>query len=281
MVVNGSLSKTAVNGGGRRQDAALRPLRRRPHGRHAAAPHGAVRVAARGDAGRRRDRRRDRARRLARAASRFYGDTSARSAAPTASPPGPTSSPPPRRMLGVLVFDTLPGLFIGIGVSLLLLLYRASRPYVATLGSPARRRSTSTSRATPTPSRPTASRSCASRAACTSPTPTRPHAAAAGRRGRARGDPRRRDDSLRRRHGRADARPARAGPQAARRAARDRARRRARSATCSTASPPTTALHAVYPSVRAAVDSASPTAGDARPPSRRRSMRLPEQRSFV
>lgn len=37
-------------------------------------------------------------------------------------------------MLGVLVFDTLPGLFIGIGVSLLLLLYRASRPRVAMLG---------------------------------------------------------------------------------------------------------------------------------------------------
>lgn len=30
-------------------------------------------------------------------------------------------------MLGVMVFDTLPGLFIGIGVSLLLLLYRSSR----------------------------------------------------------------------------------------------------------------------------------------------------------
>jgi sulfate permease, SulP family len=37
-------------------------------------------------------------------------------------------------LLGVTVFDTLPGLFIGIGVSLLLLIYRASRPYVATLG---------------------------------------------------------------------------------------------------------------------------------------------------
>lgn len=37
-------------------------------------------------------------------------------------------------MLGVLVFDTLPGLFIGIGISLLLLLYRASRPRIATLG---------------------------------------------------------------------------------------------------------------------------------------------------
>jgi sulfate permease, SulP family len=37
-------------------------------------------------------------------------------------------------LLGVLVFDTLPGLFIGIGSSLLLLLYRASRPHVAVLG---------------------------------------------------------------------------------------------------------------------------------------------------
>lgn len=37
-------------------------------------------------------------------------------------------------LLGVLVFDTLPGLFIGIVVSLLLLLYRASRPHVALLG---------------------------------------------------------------------------------------------------------------------------------------------------
>jgi sulfate permease, SulP family len=37
-------------------------------------------------------------------------------------------------LLGVLVFDTLPGLFIGIGASLLLLLYRTSRPHVARLG---------------------------------------------------------------------------------------------------------------------------------------------------
>ena len=37
-------------------------------------------------------------------------------------------------MFGVLIFDTLPGLFIGIGVSLLLLLYRASHPHVAELG---------------------------------------------------------------------------------------------------------------------------------------------------
>ncbi|MEV4228364.1 SulP family inorganic anion transporter [Streptomyces bobili] len=37
-------------------------------------------------------------------------------------------------MLGVLAFDTLPGLFIGIGVSLLLLLYRSSRPHISELG---------------------------------------------------------------------------------------------------------------------------------------------------
>ena len=36
-------------------------------------------------------------------------------------------------MLGVLVFDTLPGLVIGIAVSMLLLLYRTSRPNVARL----------------------------------------------------------------------------------------------------------------------------------------------------
>jgi len=37
-------------------------------------------------------------------------------------------------LLGVLIFDTLPGLFIGIGVSIALLLYRASRPNIAVLG---------------------------------------------------------------------------------------------------------------------------------------------------
>lgn len=37
-------------------------------------------------------------------------------------------------LVGVLLFDTLPGLFIGIGVSALLLVYRASRPNVAVLG---------------------------------------------------------------------------------------------------------------------------------------------------
>jgi MFS superfamily sulfate permease-like transporter len=37
-------------------------------------------------------------------------------------------------LAGVLIFDTLPGLFIGIAVSILLLLYRSSRPHVAELG---------------------------------------------------------------------------------------------------------------------------------------------------
>jgi MFS superfamily sulfate permease-like transporter len=36
-------------------------------------------------------------------------------------------------MFGVLIFDTLPGLVIGIGVSMLVLLYRVSEPHVATL----------------------------------------------------------------------------------------------------------------------------------------------------
>jgi sulfate permease, SulP family len=36
-------------------------------------------------------------------------------------------------MFGVLIFDTLPGLVIGIGVSMLLLLYRVARPHVAAL----------------------------------------------------------------------------------------------------------------------------------------------------
>jgi high affinity sulfate transporter 1 len=37
-------------------------------------------------------------------------------------------------MLGVLIFDTLPGLFIGITMSLVLMVYRSSRPHVAELG---------------------------------------------------------------------------------------------------------------------------------------------------
>lgn len=37
-------------------------------------------------------------------------------------------------LFGVLLFDTLPGLFIGVGVSMMLLVYRASRPHLAVLG---------------------------------------------------------------------------------------------------------------------------------------------------
>ena len=37
-------------------------------------------------------------------------------------------------LFGVLIFDTLPGLFIGIVVSIVLLVYRTSRPHVAVLG---------------------------------------------------------------------------------------------------------------------------------------------------
>ena len=76
-------------------------------------------------------------------------------------------------MLGVLVFDTLPGLFIGIAVSLLLLVYRSSRPYVARL---ARRRAPGRVAGHRAPPRPDPARrrswSSASRPACSSPTPT-------------------------------------------------------------------------------------------------------------
>jgi SulP family sulfate permease len=37
-------------------------------------------------------------------------------------------------LMGVLLFDTLPGLVIGVGVSILLLVYRAAHPYLALLG---------------------------------------------------------------------------------------------------------------------------------------------------
>jgi MFS superfamily sulfate permease-like transporter len=38
-------------------------------------------------------------------------------------------------MLGVLIFDTLPGLFIGIAISVILIVYRASRPHIVELGA--------------------------------------------------------------------------------------------------------------------------------------------------
>lgn len=37
-------------------------------------------------------------------------------------------------LLGVLIFDTLPGLFIGVAVSFVLLVYRAYRPHLAVMG---------------------------------------------------------------------------------------------------------------------------------------------------
>ncbi|MGW5314664.1 SulP family inorganic anion transporter [Nocardia thailandica] len=41
-------------------------------------------------------------------------------------------------MLGVLVFDTLPGLLIGVGISIVLLVYRSSQPHVAALAGQGR-----------------------------------------------------------------------------------------------------------------------------------------------
>jgi MFS superfamily sulfate permease-like transporter len=74
-------------------------------------------------------------------------------------------------MLGVLIFDTLPGLFIGIGISLLLLVFRASRPNIASLGA-----IPGTNVYVDTDRRPEAvepeSRSFAWRAGCSSVTPT-------------------------------------------------------------------------------------------------------------
>jgi SulP family sulfate permease len=77
-------------------------------------------------------------------------------------------------MLGVLVFDTLPGLVIGIVMSLLLLLYRASKPYVAELGQipGAGHQYNDLDRHPTTPWNP-ASRCCVSSRGCFSPTPTR------------------------------------------------------------------------------------------------------------
>ena len=87
-------------------------------------------------------------------------------------------------MLGVLVFDTLPGPVHRHRMSLLLLLYRASRPYVAD-ARPRARAATSTrdiARHAGEPAARRASRSCASRAASTSPTPTPSAARVVGRR---------------------------------------------------------------------------------------------------
>lgn len=68
------------------------------------------------------------------AIARMYGVFSGRVAGPLAVAARPDFVAAVAALLGVLVFDTLPGLFIGIAVSLLLLLYRASAPHVAQLG---------------------------------------------------------------------------------------------------------------------------------------------------
>ena len=76
-------------------------------------------------------------------------------------------------LFGVLVFDTLPGLFIGIAVSLLLLLYRASRPNVAVLGRvPGASRHWGDVARHPENERVPAWSCCGWRAGSSSPTPT-------------------------------------------------------------------------------------------------------------
>jgi high affinity sulfate transporter 1 len=65
---------------------------------------------------------------------RLYRVYSGRTASPLAVAARPDFVAAVAALLGVLVFDTLPGLFIGIAVSLLLLVYRASAPHIAVLG---------------------------------------------------------------------------------------------------------------------------------------------------
>ena len=133
MVVSGSLSKTAVNAsaGARTQLSGL--LAARPDRRGPALPHRSLRGPPRGDARRRRHRRRHRAHR------RACPGRALRHLHQAPRPPvrlGRTPGLHRRRRRparGARLRDAA-GLFIGIGVSLLLLIYRASRPYVAVLG---------------------------------------------------------------------------------------------------------------------------------------------------
>src|SRR4030095_6543579 len=76
-------------------------------------------------------------------------------------------------LVGVLVFGTLPGLFLGIAISLLLVIYPAPPPptSLGSAGSPPPPASTATWNATPTTSSCPASSSYGSRAGCSSPTP--------------------------------------------------------------------------------------------------------------
>ena len=134
MVVNGSLSKTAVNGAAGARSQVSGPGRGRPHRRHPAVPDRPVREPARGHAGRRGDRRGDRAGRHPGPARASTGSATSQLRRIYGIAARPDFIAAVAALLGVLVFDTLPGLFIGIAVSLLLLLYRASRPHVAVLG---------------------------------------------------------------------------------------------------------------------------------------------------
>ena len=117
----------------RRSQPALRGHRRGPGRDHPAVPHRPVREPAGGHPRRGRHRRRHRARQRAVAHAPLPGLDRAASAGSTAGPRAPTSSPRSPRCSACWSSTSCPGLFIGIGVSLLLLIYRASRPQVATL----------------------------------------------------------------------------------------------------------------------------------------------------
>lgn len=76
-------------------------------------------------------------------------------------------------MLGVLIFDTLPGLLIGVLDSVLLLIYPVSRPHVAVLGEvPGSGRQRADTAVHPEDQTMAGSRCCGSSRACSSATPT-------------------------------------------------------------------------------------------------------------
>lgn len=66
--------------------------------------------------------------------ARFYRTFAGRSAAPFSLAVRPDFVAAVAALVGVLILGVLPGLFVGVGVSLLLLIYRASRPHIARLG---------------------------------------------------------------------------------------------------------------------------------------------------
>ena len=171
MVVNGSLSKTAVNGsaGARSQlsglvVAALTVIT-------LLFLTGAVREPSRSNARRRRHRRRRRAGRHRCAPPAVCGlHGPARRDLRAGNPRDLIAAL--AALFGVLLFDTLPGLFIGIAVSVLLLVYRASRPTSPCSANSAVSDTGSMSPAIPTPPRLTESWWCGPRAACSTATPT-------------------------------------------------------------------------------------------------------------